>query len=135
MTEKVWIAIKGVRYMDGQQEKVDETGLGDYYKRNGKHYIIWRYDGNTAKRIKITDKSMTVAETNGDNAMDFEKGRESRTLYGIDGGKLVLEIHTREFCLHEEENLLETEVEYSLYLGCSHISDNHIKVAIGSREA
>jgi uncharacterized beta-barrel protein YwiB (DUF1934 family) len=40
VTRKVWIHIKGVRVMDGEQELVDETGPGDYYKKNGKHYIM-----------------------------------------------------------------------------------------------
>jgi len=135
MTEKVWITIKGIRSMDGDQEVVDESGLGDYYKRNGKHYIIWHHDRSIAKRIRITENSMAVARADGGNTMDFEKGRESRIFYGAAGGRLELGIQTHEFCLREEEGLLEAEVEYSLYHGSSHISDNHIKVTVGSQEA
>lgn len=130
MGNKVRIAIKGIRSMDGEQEPVDEAGLGDHYIRKGKHYIIWRHGESIAKRIKITGTSMTVTEADGGNAMDFEKGRRCCTLYGASAGRLLLEIMTHEFRVREEERFLEAEAEYSLYHGNIHISDNRIKVTV-----
>lgn len=134
MGNKVRIAIKGVRSMDGEQEPVDEAGLGEHYIRKGKHYIIWRHEEGIAKRIKITKTSMTVTEADGGNAMDFEKGRRCCTLYQTSAGKLPLEIMTREFRLREEGRFLEAEMEYSLYHGDTHISDNRIKVMVAFLE-
>ena len=134
MAEKVWITIKGIRTMDGERENVNEDGSGEYYRKNGKHYIIWHHDGNIARRIGITENSMTVTESNGGNAMNFEKGTKTRTLYGTPGGKVLLEIRTHDFCLCREENLLEAEVDYSLFHDGSHISDSRIKVTVCSQK-
>lgn len=134
MTDKVWITIKGIRTVDGEKEDVNESGSGNYYRRNEKHYIIWCYDSHRTKRIRFTKDSMSVAETNGSNAMEFKEGRETRTLYGTPGGNLPLTIRTHKFCLDQKENRIEAEVEYSLYYNSDHMMDNCIKVIVCSRQ-
>ena len=135
MTDKVGITIKGIRTMDGEHECVEESGDGDYYRKNGKHYILWRRDGDMVKRIRIDDHSMTVTETNGGNAMDFQEGRKTTVAYGGPEGKLVLVLWTHRFRVRCREEVLEAEVEYALYYGENHISDNKITVTVFLREA
>ena len=74
MTGKVQIDIKGVRTIDGQREQVDETGTGEYYKRNGKHYVIGTSEDGAIKRMKFTVDSMSVTGKGG-GSMVFEAGK------------------------------------------------------------
>lgn len=134
MTDKVRITVRGIRIMDGEKECVEEAGEGDYYRRNGKHYILWRRNGDMVKRIRIAHDSMTVAETNGGNAMEFQEGRETSVTYTAAGGRLVMELRTRRFHLDCQEKFLEAEVEYALYHGGIHMSDHHIKVTVRPRD-
>ncbi len=134
MTKNVWIHIKGVRVMDGEREQVDETGPGDYYKKNGKHYIIGSREGSVVKRLKVTEDLMAVTGNGGGGEMVFEKGKETGLYYGDAQGGLRLDIRTRTFESHEEEALLWVRVEYALYSGHSHVSDNYMEVRICPRE-
>lgn len=130
MTEKVWVAIRGIRSMDGETEDVEESGRGTYYRRNGNHYILWPVGEKAARRIRIAGDSLTVSQENGRNAMSFESGRNTCALYGDPGAKLSLEIRTGKFLMREEENLLEAEVEYSLYHEGLLLSDNRMQVTV-----
>ena len=129
MTGKVQIDIKGVRTIDGQREQVDETGTGEYYKRNGKHYVIGTSEDGAIKRMKFTVDSMSVTGKGG-GSMVFEAGKETRTFYGTPAGYLELEFHTREFCLREEDEFLEAKVRYALYQDGMHVSDNCMVVTL-----
>ena len=83
MTRKVWIHIKGVRVMDGEQELVDETGPGDYYKKNGKHYIIGSQEGSVVKRSAVAPEMMVHQGP----ARVFDC--EEDAIAAIKGGKIV----------------------------------------------
>lgn len=134
MTEKVWVTIRGTRSMDGETEHVDESGKGNYYRRNGNRYILWQDGEKAVKRIRIAEDSMTVSQEDGRNAMSFENGRSTRALYGDSGAKLPLEIHTCKFLLRHEDDLVEAEVEYSLYHEGVLLSDHCMKVTVRPRE-
>ena len=40
MTKEVLINIGGARSMGGEEEDIEMIVKGDYYKKNGKHYIL-----------------------------------------------------------------------------------------------
>lgn len=129
MTGKVQIDIKGVRIIDGQREQVDEAGTGEYYKRNGKHYVIGTSKDGAIKRMKFTVDSMSVTGKGG-GSMVFEAGKETRTFYGTPVGDLALEFRTQEFCLRQEDAFLEAKVRYALYQDGMHVSDNCMVVTL-----
>ena len=41
MTKEVLIRISGLRVMDGDEEDVEVITKGEYYWRNGKHYVFY----------------------------------------------------------------------------------------------
>ena len=41
MTRDVLISIRGAQISDGDQEDVEMVTTGDYFLKNGKHYIIY----------------------------------------------------------------------------------------------
>ena len=130
MTGKVWIDIEGTRITDGEREPVKETASGEYYKRNGKHYIIGSRDGGFLKRMKLAENSLTIIRNYAGSQMVFEKGEKSRVFYDTPGGSLTLEIRTHRFGWREGEDCLDITMEYSLYHGDSRISDSSMKVRI-----
>lgn len=135
MTGKVWIDIKGIQTVDGERELVEEAGPGDYYARNGKHYVIGSGDGCMVKCIKFAGDFLTVVRNDGGSEMVFEKGRETRVLYNTPVGNLALEIRTRDFSLCEEDERFEVKVKYSLHSDGIHISDNCMEIKVYPRKA
>lgn len=135
MTEKVWIDISGVRTMDGEKEQVKEIHSGDYYKRNGKHYIIGSENDSLIKRIKVARGSLSIVKNGAGNEMVFEKGKNTSMLYEIPPGNLVLEIQTQELEWYEEKELLKVNMTYGLYHNGSQLSDNCIEIKIYPRDS
>ena len=81
MTKDVLVTIKGVQSLEDieEQEDVEVVAKGDYYYRNGHHFIMFDEmsdeDYQTTKNtIKITEKSVEVRRKGADHGqMMFEE--------------------------------------------------------------
>ena len=65
MTKDVLVTINGIHTMDEEDNDVEMVVRGDYYQKNGKHYILYEevLEGmeETVKNvIKISDSSMDI---------------------------------------------------------------------------
>lgn len=140
MTRDVLISISGVQFSSEDQTDIEMITTGDYYMRNGKHYI--RYDevaegeheviSNTIKvgtdTMDIIKKGLTSAH------MTFEKNKKSLTCYATAMGDMMIGICTNHVLVEETERILRVLVKYSLDINYEHISDCNIIVAITPRE-
>jgi len=136
MTKEVLVVITGVRIMDGQQEEVETTAAGCYYKKNGKHFILYdevMEDGKGVIRntVKISADSMEIIRKGAVTVhMLFQQGKGNDTPYQTPVGELMIRLYTKRFQLNEAETLIEAEVEYSLEINGEHMSDCCIKAAV-----
>lgn len=136
MTKEVLINIGGARSMGGEEEDIEMIVKGDYYKKNGKHYIL--YDelleggGEVIRNtIRIVPDCMDIMKKGSINThMIFEKNKKSLSSYVTPMGELMVEIRTNQIQFREEENLLVIAVEYSLDINYQHVSDCSIKVSV-----
>ena len=65
MTKDVLITISGIQMIDEEDSDVEMIVRGDYYQKNGKHYILYEemmegFTGKVKNVIKISPSGMDI---------------------------------------------------------------------------
>ncbi len=142
MTKDVLITICGLQFMDEEgSEPVEVITAGEYYYRNGKHYILYDevmegFDGITKNRIKIGEDCMDISKKGVSNVhMSFERNKKNLTSYQTPYGNLLIGIDARKLYIEEEENSLDIKVEYDLEVNYEHLAECSLTMNVRSKEA
>ena len=139
MTRDVVISISGAQFSEGDQEDVEPITTGDYFLKNGKHYIIYdeiEEDGQDVIRntIKVLPDSIDIIKKGNVSAhMVFERNKKNLACYMTPFGELMVGIDTSDIRVEEEEQLLRVNVDYSLDINYEHVSDCSITVSVRPR--
>lgn len=141
MTKEVLIRISGLQMMgeDGDKDDVEMITTGDYYQRNGKHYIIYDemmdgFDGNIRNTVKIAPDLMDIRKQGIANAhMVFEQDKKNMTRYATPMGDMMVAINTNRIRVDEAEDNLKVQVEYSLDINYEHVSECLITMDVCSK--
>ena len=113
MTRDVLVSITGARFSEHDKEDVEMIIGGDYFWKNGKHYVLYEEvmeeSGEVVKNtVKITPDSMDILKKGSINThMVFQKGQKNVSCYLTPVGELTVGIETRDIEI--------TETEASLY--------------------
>lgn len=140
MTRDVLIKISGFQMMDQERDNVEVITTGDYFLKNGKHYVIYDemmegFEGSIHNTVKISPEIMDVRKQGVIGThMEFALGKKSMTRYATPMGEMVVEINTNEIHVEEQEDNLKVQVDYSLDINYEHVSDCSITMDISSRE-
>lgn len=140
MTRDVLIRISGLQQMDEDASDVEVITAGEYFWKNGKHYVIYDemmegFDGSTRNTVKITPEKMDILKKGVANAnMVFEKNQKRLTRYATPMGEMVIEIGTNQIQVDENEDSLKVTVNYSLDINYEHVSDCNITLDVCSME-
>lgn len=140
MTKDVLIRISGVHLMDDDNEDVEVITAGDYYKKNGKHYILYDeviegLNGIIKNIIKVTPDGMDITKRGAANVhMSFEKNKHQQTCYATPFGEMMVDISTRQIKVEEREDRLMVEVGYRLDINYEQVSECRILMDVCSRE-
>ena len=138
MTKDVLITIGGVHTLDHEDNDVEMIVRGDYYQKNGKHYILYEEILEGAEErvknvIKISPSSMDIIKKGVTNSrMLFEKNKKNLSCYSTPVGNLVIGIQANHFYVEEQENSIKVNVDYSLDINYEHMSDCRICVDVQS---
>lgn len=138
MTKDVLITIRGVHTLDHEDNDVEMIVRGDYYQKNGKHYILYEEIMEGAEErvknvIKISPSSMDIIKKGVTNSrMLFEKNKKNLSCYSTPVGNLVIGIQANHFYVEEQENSIKVNVDYSLDINYEHMSDCRICVDVQS---
>lgn len=138
MTKDVLITIRGVHTLDHEDNDVEMIVRGDYYQKNGKHYILYEEILEGAEErvknvIKISSSSMDIIKKGVTNSrMLFEKNKKNLSCYSTPVGNLVIGIQANHFYVEEQENSIKVNVDYSLDINYEHMSDCRICVDVQS---
>lgn len=141
MTRDVLIRISGMQFMDSENESddVEVITTGDYFRKNGKHYIIYDevmdgFEGNVRNTVKISPEILDIRKQGVANAhMVFEQDKKNMTRYATPMGDMMVEISTNRIQVDEQEDSLKVMVEYSLGINCQHISECNITMDVCSK--
>lgn len=138
MTKDVLITIRGVHTLDHEDNDVEMIVRGDYYQKNGKHYILYEEILEGAEErvknvIKISPSSMDIIKKGVTNSrMLFEKNKKNLSCYSTPVGNLVIGIQANHFYVEEQENSIKVNVDYSMDINYEHMSDCRICVDVQS---
>ena len=139
MNKEVIINISGLQLDAGREEPIELMTTGDYYLKNGKHYVIYDEltdDSQVVKnRLKISPKVVEVTKKGASSShMVFERGKENLTYYDTPFGSLLLGINTSKIDLEEKEDSMALHIDYGLSINSDHVSDCSIDVSIASKQ-
>lgn len=139
MTRDVLISIRGAQISDGDQEDVEMVTTGDYFLKNGKHYIIYEEieEGSkqmTKNTIKAAEDTIDIIKKGSISThMIFQKYKKNIACYTTPFGELTVGIHTNEVHIEEDEDTLNIGVRYALDINDEHVSNCNIIIQVKSR--
>ncbi|MBT9776849.1 DUF1934 family protein [Clostridium sp. MCC353] len=140
MTKDVLISISGIQIADGDNSDVEMITTGDYFLKNGKHYIVYDevmegFDGTVKNTIKIHPGCLDIMKKGIANVhMVFEEDKKNIACYATPYGDMMVGINTNHISIDESEDKLKVRVDYSLDINYEHVSECNIVVDVQSRD-
>ena len=124
MDKEVLIHVRGLQTMDadGEQEPLEIVVPGQYYFRNGSHYLRYEevmedFAEPTVNYIKISRKGVVNVH------MVFEQGKKNMTYYTTPYGTIEMGIAATNLNLQESDGGLDMKVDYALDMNQEHVAD------------
>lgn len=141
MTKDVILTISGLQFaQETAAEPVEIVTAGNYYKKNGKHYIIYDevmegFEGATRNVIKVTEDSLDITKKGVINThMLFEEHKKNRTYYHTPFGNIFIGIDAEKVQVEETEEQIDVKIRYALEANYEHLADCRIRMNIKSKE-
>ncbi len=144
MTKDVLLSISGLQFAaqgEEESEPVEVITTGDYYKKNGKHYVLYDevmegFEGSTRNVIKITDDYLDITKKGVSNVhMIFEKNKKNVSYYYTPFGSILIGIDAKSVDINETDENIDIHVKYNLEVNYEHLADCSITMNIKSKEA
>lgn len=142
MTKEVLISISGLQLEIDEDEAVEVISVGEYYKKNEKHYLRYEdmamdcegIDNINKNTIKISDSQVDIIKKGASNThMIFEKNKKNVTYYSTPFGELLIGIYTTKLDIIEAEEEILVKLEYALDVNSNHVSDCDITIKVTPR--
>lgn len=143
MNKDVLIHVRGLQMMetDDAQEPIEIVVPGQYYFRNGSHYL--RYEEmlddtaeTTVNYIKMSPNGVEVRKQGQVNVhMVFEEGKKNKTFYNTPYGTLQMGISATGLELKESEDGIQMKVDYALDMNEEHAADCYLTVQAQSKDS
>lgn len=143
MNKDVLIHVRGLQLMetDEEQEPIEIVVPGQYYFRNGSHYL--RYEEmlddsaqTTVNYIKMSSEGVEIRKQGQVNVhMVFEQGKKNKTFYNTPYGTLQMGIAATGLELKESEDDIQMKVDYALDMNEEHVADCYLTVQAQSKDS
>lgn len=141
MTKEVLVKISGLQFTEeNDNNTVELITTGNYYKKNGKHYILYDevqegFDGVTKNLIKVKEDSLDVTKKGVTNVhMMFEKNKKNLSYYDTPYGSLLVGIDATDVFIKETQDSIDIKVDYRLELNYEYVAACSIKMNIMSKD-
>ena len=141
MTKDVLVKISGLQFAEDQDNgPVEIITTGNYYKKNGKHYILYDevqegFDGVTKSVIKVNDDFLDVTKKGVTNVhMMFEKNKKNMSYYNTPFGNLLVGINATDVKVNETEDSIDIKVNYKRKVNYEHLAECSISMNIMSKD-
>ena len=143
MNKDVLIHVRGLQLMetDDEQEPIEIVVPGQYYFRNGSHYL--RYEEmlddsaqTTVNYIKMSSEGVEIRKQ-GQVIVHivFEQGKKNKTFYNTPYGTLQMGIAATGLELKESEDDIQMKVDYALDMNEEHVADCYLTVQAQSKDS
>lgn len=136
MTKDVLITVSGLQFETQEDEAVEVVNRGEYYFRNGKHFLIYDEptedeEGSSRCVIKFSGRKVEVTKKGAVNVhMLFEKGVSNMTYYTTPVGDILIEITTHEILWEEREDSMFLKLTYALDMNYQHVSECELGIRV-----
>ena len=141
MTKDVLVKISGLQFVgEEDSDAVEIITSGNYYKKNGKHYILYDEvsEGSTEVTknvIKIWDSTMEVTRKGPASVhMMLEKDKKNVSYYYTPFGSLLVGIDAKNVSVRESEQEIAAQVKYGLEVNYEYVADCNIMVSVTSKD-
>lgn len=145
MTKDVLLKISGLQFSadydeSGEPEPVEIITPGEYYFKNGKHYILYDefmegFDSVTKNVLKLKEDSLEITKRGNSNAhMVFEKDKKNMTCYSTPFGSMLMGIDARSITIDESDGEINAQIEYALDVNYEHLADCTIQLQVTPKE-
>lgn len=142
MKKDVLVTIKGMQSMGmGEEpEEVEMVAKGNYYLRNGHHFILYDemmegFNDVTKNSIKITKNAIEVQKKGVTNVhMVFEENKKTVTYYATPFGNMEMGISTTGIRVKEEEEKIDIQIDYALDINEEHAADCQIFINVQPKD-
>lgn len=140
--QEVILTLQGLQFDQREEDadKIETVTVGDYYKKNGKHYVIYEevtegFEQPTKNRLKFSENMVELSRSGLINMhMVFQENKKNLSNYNTPFGQILIGIDTKKIRIDEKENSIVVDVDYSLDVNYEFLSDCHIKISISSKE-
>lgn len=139
MTKDVLIRISGIQMADGENDNVEVITSGDYFLKNGKHYIQYEevmegFTDAVKSTIKVSSQGMDVRKIGASHVhMSFEPNKRSIASYATPMGEMMIGINTNQISIDEAEDWLKVKVIYSLDINFDKFTDCELVLDVYSK--
>ena len=143
MNKDLLIHVRGLQLMetDDEQEPIEIVVPGQYYFRNGSHYL--RYEEmlddsaqTTVNYIKMSSEGVEIRKQGQVNVhMVFEQGKKNKTFYNTPYGTLQMGIAATGLELKESKDDIQMKVDYALDMNEEHVADCYLTVQAQSKDS
>lgn len=142
MMKEVLLTMQGLQFDQRMEDsdKIETVTVGDYYKKNNKHYVIYEevvegLPGATKNRLKFSRDMLELTRNGLINVhMVFQENKKNVTSYHTPFGQILIGIDTKKIQITEKEDDIVVDVDYALDVNYEFLSDCHIKIHICSKE-
>lgn len=140
MTDKVILSIKGVQHEFGEDGTTEMITTGNYYFKNGKHYIVYdetipETGEQVSNTLKMTSERIDMIKHGRFGThMVFEANTKNMSLYPTPYGMMEVCFNTFSVNVNEESDLICAQTEYALEINDQFISDCTIEICVRSKE-
>lgn len=143
MTKDVLVTVKGLQYsLDGEggdDQRIETITRGNYYLKNGKHYVTYEESPDGSVNIKTMlkfDESFFELTRKGQYSvhMLFEEGKKNYTDYRTPFGNFVVGIDTSSIEIKEKEKEILLHIDYDMDMNYEHLAKCNIDVCIQNVE-
>ena len=142
MTQEVILTLQGLQFDQREEDadKIEMVTVGDYYKKNGKHYVIYEevtegFSQPTKNRLKFSESMLELSRNGLVNMhMVFQENKKNLTNYDTPFGQILIGIDTKKIQIKEQKDNIVVDVDYSLDINYEFLSDCHIRIDISSKE-
>lgn len=140
MTDQVILSIKGVHHEFGEDGMTEMITTGNYYFRNGKHYIL--YDEAVPETGEQMSNTLKIAPNRIDlikhgrygTHMVFEANKKNMALYPTPYGMMDVCFNTFSVATDETEEMIHVQTEYALEINDGFVSDCTIEIHVHAKE-
>lgn len=143
MDKYVLIHVCGLQMLEDsiEQEPIEMVVPGEYYFRNGSHYLRYEemqedFEQPTINYIKLSPEGVEVRKKGLINVhMVFEQGKKNMTFYTTPFGTLQMGIAATGLELTEQEDEICAKVDYALDMNEEHVADCYLTVQAQPRDS